>query len=379
MSGHVRDLLSAYVDGELSPPERGMVEAHLAACEECSAEIEEFAALDGALRALPLGEPDGYFDTFTQRVRERVRAERVPVARRRLPAWTWAAAAALLLAVLTPLSLRRAPTPAALTRSEPETPAADALQHAERDGGAPRPARARSAPPPAAARPKAAPSAPSESFAPPPPASEDAADGVALAAPQSVGVADDELRESAAQAGAPGKAERNDAPRPAAPAPAPAAQPAAALRDDARARASEAPRDADVWGDGLGVEGKGRAAVPEGALGGAGTRGPARKQAAATEDEIALLRARGRSAALTPEELRALRDDWRGFAARNPTGARGDEARLQVIELGYRAFRASDDARDGEVFMRDARTYLERGDGLHDERVRALLADAERE
>ena len=39
-TAHIEEQLSAYIDGELSPPERAQVEAHLAVCSMCRAEYE---------------------------------------------------------------------------------------------------------------------------------------------------------------------------------------------------------------------------------------------------------------------------------------------------------------------------------------------------
>ena len=46
VSGHERERLSAYLDGELAAAERAAVEAHLAACAECAALLADLAAVD---------------------------------------------------------------------------------------------------------------------------------------------------------------------------------------------------------------------------------------------------------------------------------------------------------------------------------------------
>lgn len=129
MSGHERERLSAYIDRELPPGERAAVEAHLAACPECAALLAELAAADEAAASLPAEAPDGYFEAFPGRVRARLEARRaaVPPARR-VPVWTWAAAAALLLGVVAPLTLRqlRSPSvaaPSAVDAVRPSAPA----------------------------------------------------------------------------------------------------------------------------------------------------------------------------------------------------------------------------------------------------------------
>ncbi len=50
---HVREDLTAFLDGALDPAPRSEVEAHLAACAACRAERDRLAAVLLALRALP--------------------------------------------------------------------------------------------------------------------------------------------------------------------------------------------------------------------------------------------------------------------------------------------------------------------------------------
>jgi anti-sigma factor RsiW len=54
---HPGDLLSALLDGELSPGERSTVAVHLAQCARCRSELEEISAARGSLRGLPLLSP----------------------------------------------------------------------------------------------------------------------------------------------------------------------------------------------------------------------------------------------------------------------------------------------------------------------------------
>ncbi|HEX6513274.1 MAG TPA: zf-HC2 domain-containing protein [Chloroflexota bacterium] len=54
---HVSDLLSSYMDGQASLPERQMVEAHLEECEACRDELTELRALKAALARLPSHTP----------------------------------------------------------------------------------------------------------------------------------------------------------------------------------------------------------------------------------------------------------------------------------------------------------------------------------
>lgn len=443
MSGHVQDLLSAYLDGELSPPERAMVEAHLAACDACAERLEDFTTLDTTLRALPVEPPPGYFDAFPGRVRERVRGQAAPAPRWRVPVWGWAAAAALLLAVVTPLTLDRARQSPAVPAAAPGGESAPARQAQAATDEAPAPpanAALRSAPyagghgglgqsagppravpePPARVAAEAVPAATPDgrrenqlgktaagagtTFAAPPAETRDQSQ-----APHAVELPR-QAEERRAESAAPSQAELGALasaapPRPRAPAaPLPAAP--TALREDALAEAAAAPvakpeaalvgavpappsgRLVDAERDAAQSERKEKAAtesegatVPRAAAAGARGRAPGSARASddAAGDEYAALRARGTPGSAGLEQARTLRDDWRSFAARNPSGARGDEARFQVIEAGYRAWRLGRDAADRAVLARDARTYLERAAGLHTERVRAILAELERE
>src|SRR5260221_725391 len=139
MSEHVRERLSAYLDRELAADDADAVLAHLRGCEACQSHLAALTSLDKVARALPVEAPAGYFDTLPGRVRARLEAtsSRPAVARlarpavrpplRRLPAWTWAVAAALLLAVVVPITLRETQSLAPPTRPV-VTPAVPAPQ-----------------------------------------------------------------------------------------------------------------------------------------------------------------------------------------------------------------------------------------------------------
>src|SRR5690348_3119334 len=49
----LREQLSAYIDDELSPPERFEVEHHLEACPECRSELEDLRTIASATSMLP--------------------------------------------------------------------------------------------------------------------------------------------------------------------------------------------------------------------------------------------------------------------------------------------------------------------------------------
>ena len=346
MSGHERERLSAWLDGELVPADRAQVDAHLAACEECSAFLADLAAADRAAAALPAEAPDGYFDGFAARVRGRIEAGAAGARPRRLPAWTWAAAAALVLAVVTPLTLRQPrPGPAAapvttapagsLARESavpaPAARAAEPERKATLPGPAPAPAQtlpaaasaASPAGPPATARGKAEGDFAREpSIAPPPAASAEARTTLADAA--------------VAQAPA---------------APAPLAAPEKGSRAKLGAQAAEAvlaPQERSAESAGLA------------AVGGA------------ADSEVAFRRldaVRPRSA----DGWRRLRDEWAAFVSAHPETPLADEARVRAIEAGYEAWTTAGDPDDEAAFRRDARAYLERADARQAERVRRLL------
>ncbi|HEY8695214.1 MAG TPA: zf-HC2 domain-containing protein, partial [Chloroflexota bacterium] len=54
-------MLSPYVDGQTSLPERRAVEAHLGECDLCRAELADLRALKGLLAQLPRREPPRAF------------------------------------------------------------------------------------------------------------------------------------------------------------------------------------------------------------------------------------------------------------------------------------------------------------------------------
>jgi anti-sigma factor RsiW len=54
MNEHISQWLNAYHDGELRPRRRALVEAHLEACPQCQAELDELQALSALLNEEPL-------------------------------------------------------------------------------------------------------------------------------------------------------------------------------------------------------------------------------------------------------------------------------------------------------------------------------------
>lgn len=53
--------LSAYLDGELAPPEAAALGAHLRACPDCKAALDDLSAADRRLKAAPLAAPPPFF------------------------------------------------------------------------------------------------------------------------------------------------------------------------------------------------------------------------------------------------------------------------------------------------------------------------------
>ncbi|HVQ31795.1 MAG TPA: zf-HC2 domain-containing protein, partial [Vicinamibacteria bacterium] len=139
MRAHVVDRLSAYLDHELSVAEAALVREHLAGCQACAERLAHLAAVDAGVRDLEVVAPEGYFDSFASRVRARVEATSRPRARFQLPAWSWAVAAAVLLAVIVPRlpfgSGGPAPLPAQQTAATDPTTRSSAPARA--DAGAP--------------------------------------------------------------------------------------------------------------------------------------------------------------------------------------------------------------------------------------------------
>jgi hypothetical protein len=326
---HEHERLSAYLDGELPPGERAEVEAHLATCAACAARLSSLAAVDAAFASLPDEAPDGYFESLPSRVTARLRGG-PSLASRRLPVWAWAAAAALVLSVVTPLALRRSgapPTPAGAPAIE-SRPA--------RDEGPAGPGPTPAAPAPAAARAATA-KAPAVAAAAPPPARETAE---ALGAEPKLGSSPEEARVQ--EVAAP-----------------------AALLDGSRPAAL--PEDREAAADRL------RAATAESPAPSGAAAPVSARQARAGETDEAAFRRLDATRPRTAAEWRALREAWRAFAAARPGGPRADEARVREVESLYEAWRADGEVADEEALRAAARDYLARPDAGQRERVRRLV------
>ena len=97
--GRALELLSLELDGQLTPEERGELEAHLAGCGECRRAAEELRQLHTILPELEEEVPDG----LHQAIMDRVRAEKVvPLSGARRPSQLrrWASLAAAFAVIL---------------------------------------------------------------------------------------------------------------------------------------------------------------------------------------------------------------------------------------------------------------------------------------
>lgn len=81
---HLGDLLSAHLDGELTAEETATLDAHLAGCAECQAELDATRVVRSRLRAAqPVDPPFGFYERMLSKRRST-----------RLTSWSSAAAAA---------------------------------------------------------------------------------------------------------------------------------------------------------------------------------------------------------------------------------------------------------------------------------------------
>ncbi len=112
--GLPEDVLSAYLDGELSAHERAAVERELAASPSWSAILREVREVRAAVRGLPVPEPPE--DVFERVLREPVGVASGSTRRRVLGPWRWAAGGAAAAAVVVAFAV---PSPHRVTPSVP--------------------------------------------------------------------------------------------------------------------------------------------------------------------------------------------------------------------------------------------------------------------
>ena len=104
--------IEAYIDGELTPVEQGLLEAHVAACSACAAELEDARRLVGALHTLPQATCP---DAVSQALHDRIHQTRRTAAKR------WCAplaAAAVLVLIAGHLLFDPEPVPPAFSPKE---------------------------------------------------------------------------------------------------------------------------------------------------------------------------------------------------------------------------------------------------------------------
>ncbi|MBI2222688.1 MAG: zf-HC2 domain-containing protein [Acidobacteria bacterium] len=91
--------ISALVDGSLDPAHRPRVEAHIEACDDCRALLDDLRALGREASVLPRSPlPDSLWPRVAARLREQgVRDDRAPS---RAALWQWGAIAAMLVAAV---------------------------------------------------------------------------------------------------------------------------------------------------------------------------------------------------------------------------------------------------------------------------------------
>lgn len=101
-----RELLSPYLDGELTPPQRMAVDAHLARCADCASELSDYQSLsDFAARMVdPLPPADLWERIDGARPAPR-NSSGPPPTRRRRRLWQVAAAVVLLIAAAVTLTM----------------------------------------------------------------------------------------------------------------------------------------------------------------------------------------------------------------------------------------------------------------------------------
>ena len=108
---HLDDTLSAYLDDELAPAARREVEAHLAGCAPCRAELGEVSAARRAIRIMPVhATPRPLLDSGPFPGLAGPSGAMRSVTSRRRAAWALAAAAAAAIAVVLPRDPEVAPS-----------------------------------------------------------------------------------------------------------------------------------------------------------------------------------------------------------------------------------------------------------------------------
>lgn len=106
---HLGELLSAYLDGELTATESPRVAGHLQGCGRCRAELDDLASARAAIRSLPIIEvPPGVLGLPESNV----------ISLRRRPMMWAATAAAAAVAIFVGAATLLAPPPSVVTPSD---------------------------------------------------------------------------------------------------------------------------------------------------------------------------------------------------------------------------------------------------------------------
>lgn len=358
MSGHPKDRLSAYLDGELSSADREAVDVHLRECPACTTELQQLAVVDALARDATDEVPAGYFETLPARIGPQLRASPRPAAApaptpiRRpwaMPSWAYAAAAMLLMAVVAPYVAREAKPPVSAKASAFPSPPLSDRPAPEAAAAAPSSAPVASVPAAPKERPRAEPAPERRNLA----RSVDATDELKAKAEGDVtSIAESAAAPAAVPTTEPDREQANafaDEPAPA---------PATAAPEERRAREA-APSVRAAQSQALPPAGLLRKAVPH----------------ALSKERYAALEAR---VATTLVELRTLRDDYRAFITENGGSSTLGEAWIRVVELDVRLATASQDAADWDRARNDAamaRSYW-RKDPVKDARLLELLSKA---
>lgn len=118
---HVKESLSAYLDGQVSAQEQARIRRHLDQCEECRNTLEELRRTVALLQSSePVGSPDGFRAAVRSKVEGLAHHPRAPLRWPRLT-WSWrtagAVAAALLIGIFS-VNLLRQTLPVGTLRRE---------------------------------------------------------------------------------------------------------------------------------------------------------------------------------------------------------------------------------------------------------------------
>ena len=107
---HPSEMISAYLDGELTVAERGELANHVSTCGRCAAELEGLQSVRAAVRALPVLEmPSDIYPSLGHE------AEVIPLYRNR---GVWVGAAAAMVALVIAVAALVTPPAASVTIDE---------------------------------------------------------------------------------------------------------------------------------------------------------------------------------------------------------------------------------------------------------------------